>query len=98
MPKPWLCRPTWGDENYPADLGLKFLYNLGQQGGGRESIRNQVFPWDVQGIHSPRLRVWNWRDVEREFCIQAGCEQVHLGTLPKFGNLFKDLWREGPLC
>ena len=64
---------------------------------GRECVSNQAFPWDVEGIHCSSLRVWNWRDIERKFLVQAGCEQVDLGTLPKFGNLFEDLWRKRPL-
>ena len=39
--------------------------------------------------------VWNWRDVEREFYVQAGCEKVHLGILPKCGNLFVET---GTIC
>ena len=57
-----------------------------------------VFPWDVQGVYRPSLRILNWRDEERKFCIQAGHKQVHLGNLPYLGNLFEDLWRYGPLC
>ena len=27
---PWFCRPVWGNQNHPARLRLKFLYNLEQ--------------------------------------------------------------------
>ena len=97
VPKQWFCQPAWGYRNYPAHLRLKFLYNLGQQGGGRESVSNHVFPWDVEGIYCPSLRVRNRRDIGRKFLVQAGSEQIHLGTVPKFGNLFEDLWKKGPL-
>ena len=42
VPKTWFCRPAWDNQNHPAHLTLKFLCNLGQQGGGREGVRNQV--------------------------------------------------------
>ena len=31
------------------------------------------FGWDVQGIHCPRLRVRDQRDMEMKFLIQAFC-------------------------
>ena len=67
-------------------------------GWWEERRKLQVSPWDVESIYCPSLRVRNQRDIGLKFLVQTGCEQVHLGTLPKFGNLFEYLWRQGPLC
>ena len=61
---------------------IEVFYNLGQKGGGRKSILNQIFPWGVEGIYCPCLRVRDRRDIERKLCDHVGCEEFHLGTFP----------------
>ena len=92
-PKTMLLSASLGQSELSCTFEIEVFIQPWVVGRWEESVSNQIFPWDVEGIYCPSLRIWNWRDICRKFFVQVGCEQVHLETLPKFGNLFEDLKR-----
>ena len=50
-PKTMVLLSSLGLSELSCMFVIEVLYNLGQQGSGREGISNQVFQWNVEGIH-----------------------------------------------